>query len=130
MAFTRVRLDNDRELCVANLHASAGACSPRRGRGGGTDRRRVGRWSGPGPTPLVFGGDLNLRPRDTSIYEQLERRLELTGPTAPDALDHLLVLGLAIVNPPAAWPPERREVRLRGLAVRLSDHAPVEATFA
>ena len=85
--------------------------------------------SGPGATPLVFGGDLNLRPRDTSVYEQLERRFELTGPTAPDALDHLLVVGLAIVNPPAAWPPERREVRLRGLAVRLSDHAPVEAAF-
>jgi len=128
MAFSRVHLDDDRELCIANLHASAGAAL--RAAAEEEVSRAAGRaveWAG--SAPLVFGGDLNLRPRDTSIYEQLERRLELTRPTNADALDHLLVHGLAIVDPPAAWPPERREVRVRGLAVRLSDHAPVEATF-
>ena len=129
MAFTHVRLGDDRELCVANLHASAGAAL----RAAAEEEvlsaaGRAVEWAG--PTPLVFGGDLNLRPRDTSIYQQLERSLELTRPTAPGALDHLLVRGLAIVTPPAAWPPERREARVRGLAVRLSDHAPVEATVA
>ena len=128
MAFSRVVFDNDRELCIANLHASAGhALRAAAEEEVLTAAERATEWAG--ATPLVFGGDLNLRPRDTSVYEQLERRFELTGPTAPDALDHLLVVGLAIVNPPAAWPPERREVRLRGLAVRLSDHAPVEAAF-
>ena len=93
-------------------------CAPRPRRR--SDRAELAtEWAG--ATPLVFGSDLNLRPRETSVYEALERHFELTGPTAPDALDHLLVVGLAIVNPPAAWPPERREVRLRRLAVRLSD---------
>jgi hypothetical protein len=49
----------------------------------------------------------------------------LTGVTADDAIDHLLVWG-ADAGPPRHWEPEAREVVEDGLAIRLSDHAPVE----
>jgi hypothetical protein len=42
----------------------------------------------------------------------------------------VLVRGLEVVTAPAQWPPERRELSLDGKALRLSDHAPVEARFA
>jgi endonuclease/exonuclease/phosphatase family metal-dependent hydrolase len=126
MAFTRVDLDG--ELCIANLHASAGrALRAAAEEEVLTAVERACEWAG--GAPLIFGGDLNLRPRESPVYETLERRFDLKRPTAPDALDHLLVRGLAILSPPVSWPPERREVRIRGLAVRLSDHPPVEATF-
>ena len=51
----------------------------------------------------------------------------------PDAIDHLLARGCETVEPPTAWPPQRRELDvLTGLEqrrLRLSDHAPVEATL-
>ena len=84
-----------------------------------------------GEAPLVFGGDLNLRPAETpAVFEQLRERFGLAAPTAPDAIDHVLARGLETIEPPHAWPPERRELREDGLALRLSDHAPVEARFA
>ena len=50
-----------------------------------------------------------------------------------DSLDHLLARGLEVIRPPSAWPSERREldvpVGLEMRRLRLSDHAPVEATF-
>ena len=85
--------------------------------------------NGLAPRPLLFGGDLNLRPAETNIYGDLERRFGLVGTTAPDSLDHLLVRGLDPVQPPLRWAPERREVREGARAIRLSDHAPVEARF-
>ena len=59
-----------------------------------------------------------------------EESLGLASPTAPDSLDHLLVHGLTTVAAPQPWPSEQREIAWRGgLRVRLSDHAPVTATF-
>jgi endonuclease/exonuclease/phosphatase family metal-dependent hydrolase len=82
-------------------------------------------------SPLVFGGDLNLRPaEDPEVFERLEEELGLTAPTGPRAIDHLLVRGLDVLSPPTAWPPEQRELPLEGRALRLSDHAPVAAVFA
>jgi endonuclease/exonuclease/phosphatase family metal-dependent hydrolase len=128
MAFTRISFAGGDDLCVANLHASAGAALRDLAEEEVlTAAARATDWAG--GAPLVLGGDLNLRPRDTAVYETLERDHGLRGPTAPGALDHLLVRGLAIVAAPLAWPPERREVRAGGLAIRLSDHAPVAATF-
>jgi len=129
MAFTRIALGNETTYCVANLHASAGQAL----REQAEDEVRLAaehavEWAA--GAPLVIGGDLNLRPQDSPIYEQLERRHGLRAPTAPGSLDHLLVRGCEIVRPPAAWPPERREVRARGLAIRLSDHAPVDGAFS
>jgi endonuclease/exonuclease/phosphatase (EEP) superfamily protein YafD len=133
MALVTIAADGA-EVSVANLHASAGdqhqseedvvraaqlAVSFSRGR------------------PLVLGGDLNLRPRRSSILADLEDRLGLSGPTADDAIDHLLVRGLEVLEPPHRWPPERRELPFEAgsapsgspLRLRLSDHAPVEAVF-
>jgi endonuclease/exonuclease/phosphatase family metal-dependent hydrolase len=83
-----------------------------------------------GEAPLLFGGDLNLRPqRNPEVFAELAERHGLAAPTAPDAIDHLLARGMEVVEPPAHWAPERRELREGDLALRLSDHAPVEARF-
>jgi endonuclease/exonuclease/phosphatase family metal-dependent hydrolase len=112
-------------LCVANLHAS------------GPDQladpeiRRAAEatvaWAG--ADPLILGGDFNLRPSAGGLYRELANRLGLAGPTEPGAIDHLLTRGLEVVEPAHAWPPEAREVEFDGLAIRLSDHAPVSARF-
>lgn len=125
LAFTRLNAG----VCVANVHASAGAAN--RARAEDELRRGAAQavaWAG--EAPLVFGGDLNVRSRDSAIYEELAERYGLIGATAPDALDHLLARGLETVTPPRRWAPtERERVDAGGLRVRLSDHAPVEATF-
>ena len=127
MVFTRIAGD-DAGLCVANLHATAD-----RPELAAEDVLRAAEtaseWAGNGP--LIFGGDLNLRPVvSAAVFDELRERFGLAAPTAPDAIDHLLVRGLDTVEPPHLWPPERREVREDGLALRLSDHAPVAARFA
>lgn len=115
-------------LCIANLHASSG--SENRTRAEAELRlaaERCTAWAG---APLVLGGDLNVRPRDSPVFEQLAADFGLGPPTAPDSLDHLLAAGLRVVAAPAACPPEAREVhRPDGLRLRLSDHAPVAGTF-
>ena len=83
-----------------------------------------------GEAPLLFGGDLNLRPaQNPEVFAELAERYGLGGPTAPDAIDHLLARGMTALDPPARWAPERREIDQDGLALRLSDHAPVQAGF-
>jgi endonuclease/exonuclease/phosphatase family metal-dependent hydrolase len=123
MAFTRTASG----VCIANLHAT-------------NDQpqlaiedvlkaaRAADRWAG--DSPLIFGGDLNLRPaEDPEVFAKLEAEFGLAAPTAPKAIDHLLVRGLEVTAAPTAWPPERRELPLDGRALRLSDHAPLEARF-
>jgi endonuclease/exonuclease/phosphatase family metal-dependent hydrolase len=139
MALTRVALPTESEdaggaaspradLCVANLHASANrvdlaAEDVLRAAGIATE------WAG--EAPLLFGGDLNLQPaKSGEVFDELRERFGLATPTAPSAIDHLLARGLEMVERPRRWPDERREVRRDGLALRLSDHSPVEATFA
>jgi endonuclease/exonuclease/phosphatase family metal-dependent hydrolase len=128
MAFTQIDGGNGAQLCVANLHATndrpeLAAEDVRR------DAEAAVAWAG--NVPLVFGGDLNLRPQESpAVFAELGERFGLAAPTAPDAIDHLLVRGLEIVEPPRPWGAERRELRAHGLALRLSDHAPVEARFA
>jgi endonuclease/exonuclease/phosphatase family metal-dependent hydrolase len=128
MAFTRIAIGEDAYLCVANLHATND-----RPELATTDvllaaEAAVG-WAG--DSPLLFGGDLNLRPgEDPGIFEELERRFDLTGATGPRAIDHLLSRGLNVIAPAAPWPAERREPRRDGRALRLSDHSPVQASFA
>jgi endonuclease/exonuclease/phosphatase family metal-dependent hydrolase len=115
-------------LCVANLHATndwpeLAAEDVVKGARGALE------WAG--GSPLLFGGDFNLRPgRQPRVFERLRDELGLHGPTtAPDAIDHILSRGLEVLEAPRAWPPEQRELQLEGLALRLSDHAPVEARF-
>ena len=84
-----------------------------------------------GAAPLLFGGDLNLRPAESpEVFERLREDFELTGPTSPTAIDHLLTRRLEVLDPPTPWPPERRELPIDGRALRLSDHAPVQARLA
>jgi endonuclease/exonuclease/phosphatase family metal-dependent hydrolase len=84
-----------------------------------------------GGAPLILGGDLNLRPAENpEVFERLREDFGLAAPTAPRAIDHLLTRGLEVLEKPAQWRPERRELPLDGRALRLSDHAPVQARFA
>ena len=121
-----VRLDSG--ICVANLHASAG-----RARKAAAEVVRAAEaavdWSA--AAPLVFGGDLNLRPaRDPEPFAKLRDRFGLGEPTAPRAIDHLLARGLRVAERPRQLAPEQRElVGADGLRIRLSDHAPVVAEF-
>lgn len=124
MAFTRTASG----LCVANLHATndrpeLATVDVLRAATAATE------WAE--GSPLLFGGDLNLRPQESpAAFAELRKRFGLVAPTAPRAIDHLLVRSLDVVEPPQPWPAEGREVREEGLALRLSDHAPVEARFA
>src|SRR5213076_913992 len=83
-----------------------------------------------GDAPLIFGGDLNLRPAESDLFGELERRHGLAATGERHPIDRLLVRGLVVVEPPCAWPPERREVSDDGLAIRLSDHDIVAGRFA
>ncbi len=127
MAFTRVYIDEGVNLCIANLHATndkpdLATIDVLRAAETATE------WAG--GSPLLFGGDLNLRPaEDPAAFEALRERFGLDGPTHPRAIDHLLTHNLEIAEPPRAWPPERRELPRDGLRLRLSDHAPVQARF-
>jgi len=116
------------ELCVANLHASAN--DPALATADVLRAAETARsWAG--EAPLIFGGDLNLRPqRSPAAFAELRERFGLAAPTGPGAIDHLLVRGLETVEPPRRWPAQKRELPEDGLALRLSDHAPVEARFA
>ncbi len=82
-----------------------------------------------GDDPVILGGDFNVTPDESGIYAELERRFGLGPPTGPHAIDHLLSRGLEIAHPPAAWPETAREVAAGERAIRLSDHAPVEARY-
>jgi endonuclease/exonuclease/phosphatase family metal-dependent hydrolase len=120
MAFTRLASG----LCVANLHASGpdALAAPEIE---GAARQAV-EWSS--DSPLLFGGDLNLKPEGSSVFAQLERSFGLR-PALPGSIDHLLSRRLQVIDPPQAAAPAEREVEVDGLAVRLSDHAPVTAAF-
>jgi endonuclease/exonuclease/phosphatase family metal-dependent hydrolase len=124
MALTRL----ESGLCVANLHVStkpsAAECELLEAAGRATDFA--------GSDPLIFGGDFNVRPRSSQVFDQLEERFGLAPRTAPDRLSHLLVRNLEVVEQPAAWRPEARD-RIdpeTGLKIRLSDHNPVIGKFS
>jgi endonuclease/exonuclease/phosphatase family metal-dependent hydrolase len=119
------------ELCVGNLHASAGSVRQAEMDVRFGAERAIAFARG---RPLVLGGDFNLRPRASSIFDELERRYGLAAPTMDDAIDHLLVRGLAVVERPHRLAPEERELSddehpWGPGRLRLSDHAPVEAAF-
>jgi endonuclease/exonuclease/phosphatase family metal-dependent hydrolase len=128
MLWARVAMPGGRQLAVANLHATSGdRVAAAREVELGADR--AVEWSG--DDPLLFGGDLNVRPGcDAGLFERLRGRLGLGPRAVPGSLDHLLARGLDVVDPPAPLPPEERDVDgPDGLKLRLSDHAPVVGTF-
>jgi endonuclease/exonuclease/phosphatase family metal-dependent hydrolase len=115
-------------VCIANLHATHDMAKMAT-----EDVLRAARAATEfaGSAPLVFGGDLNLRPAEQpAAFERLRDDFGLAAPTGPKAIDHLLARGLEVLEAPTAWPPQRRELPLDGRALRLSDHAPVQARFA
>jgi endonuclease/exonuclease/phosphatase family metal-dependent hydrolase len=119
------RLDNG--VCVANFHASNDNYAL------AEEEVRLAAETASGwatDAPLIFGGDFNLRPDRSSLFDELAERFGLRAPTSPDAIDHILARGLDVLDPPRQWPAEAREISHDGLALRLSDHAPVEARFA
>ena len=128
MQWTRIELPGDRRVCVANLHASAGL----------PERAAVEAMAAAsaavelsGSDPLVLGGDFNLRPKRTpEAFAALREAFGLAEPTAPGAIDHLLVRGLRTLERPRRLPASERElIEPDGLRIRLSDHAPVVADF-
>lgn len=126
MALTR--LDND--LCIANLHASVNRARAE------PEVLEAARdaivWAR--NRALLFGGDLNLRPGSSPrLFARLEDELGLTGATGDHAIDHLLSARIGERTPSRAWAPAEREVAderdPKRRAIRLSDHAPVQAGF-
>ena len=124
MLWTRLRSAGGHELALANLHASVRSV-PGSGDQVVTAAEQAVAWAG--DLPLVFGGDLNHSPaREPRVFEQLEQRFGLAPPTAADAIDHLLMRGLEVVERPRKLPDSAREVESAGgLVLRLSDHACV-----
>ncbi len=115
-------------ICIANLHATNDIPALAAEDVTGAAAAAVD-WAD--DAPLLFGGDLNLRPaKNPQVFAELGERFGLSGTTGPDAIDHLLARGLDALEPPRPWPGELREVNSEGLALRLSDHAPVQARFS
>ena len=115
-------------LTAATLHATAHVPAA-----AARDVERAARaacaWSA--EVPLVFAGDLNLRMAELpDAFDRLRTELGLRGARPGRAIDHLLVRGLEPQTTPEPLPAERRELRdPDGRLVRLSDHAPVVATY-
>jgi hypothetical protein len=121
MAYTRL----ESGLCIANLHASS---VPRLAEEEVLSAAtHAVSWAD--GSPLVFGGDLNLRPDRSGVFTSLEE-LGLRGATAPGVIDHLLSRGLDVVEHGSAWRPEAREIRSDGRSLRLTHPAPIAALFA
>ena len=88
-------------LCVANLHASKARLAAEREL---LDAAAVAvEWAA--GSPLLLGGDLNLRPAlSAQVFESLEREHGLARPTGEWVIDHLLLAGGEIVEAPHQWP--------------------------
>jgi endonuclease/exonuclease/phosphatase family metal-dependent hydrolase len=115
-------------LAVATLHATAHDPDA-----AARDVERAARaacgWSA--ELPLVLGGDFNLRMSERpDAFERLRGELALDGARPGRAIDHILARGVQTVSPPQPLAGERREIAVPGATVRLSDHAPVVATYA
>ncbi len=112
-------------LCVANLHASTGAA---RAEGDLTKAVSLAlKWAG--DAPLLVGGDFNLRPKSSSIFQRLSGEYGFSEPAEEASIDHLLARGATLIEQPVSWKPERRDVpdEAGDLLIRLSDHSPVVA---
>jgi endonuclease/exonuclease/phosphatase family metal-dependent hydrolase len=120
--FLLVRATGAGELCVGCLHASRSPEPAAR------DVARAAeaalRWAG--DTPLLLGGDFNVRPEeDPRVFEQLG-----LGPALAKSIDQLVAARLRPVDGPAVLPPRDREASdPSGQVIRLSDHPVVAGSF-
>jgi endonuclease/exonuclease/phosphatase family metal-dependent hydrolase len=104
-------------LAVANVHLTSWN-SPEAGREAIHAAERAVTWAG--EDPLVFGGDLNA----PDTYRALRQRFGLIPEPPPMTIEHMLIRGLEVLDPPRSLPPESRELREEdGRLLRLSDHA-------
>jgi endonuclease/exonuclease/phosphatase family metal-dependent hydrolase len=128
MLWARLRDPGGASLAIANLHGSVPGVPGHAEQVIAAAERAV-EWAG--DLPLVFGGDLNLRSqRHAAAFDELDRRFGLAPRTPGNELDHLLVRGLDLVEPPHAAPAEARELPVADKrAIRLSDHAYVTSTL-
>jgi endonuclease/exonuclease/phosphatase family metal-dependent hydrolase len=128
MLWARVKLPGGETVCFANLHASAGLPQKASAEVLAAATSAIA-WSE--GDPLVFGGDMNLRPaRDPFPFVELRDRFGLGDPTGPNAIDHLLARGLEVVEPPRRLHAEERELpQPDGRRLRPSDHSPVLARW-
>lgn len=127
MLWLRLNDDRGRNVCVANLHATANN-PPRAAQELAEAARAAIDWSA--GRPLILGGDFNVRPQEQAwVYEQLAAD-GFSAPTGATLIDHLLVRAMTVVEPARQLPAERREVAAGDRArVRLSDHAVVVGAF-
>jgi endonuclease/exonuclease/phosphatase (EEP) superfamily protein YafD len=119
----RVRLDDSRSLVVANLHATNYRPDHRLA---DVELLRAASFADSAAAPdesVALGGDFNVTVVSSPTLRQLSTS-EWGFSAAGPGVDHLLIRGLAVVEPEARWPPERR----RHEGVLLSDHAPVDVT--
>jgi endonuclease/exonuclease/phosphatase family metal-dependent hydrolase len=75
--------------------------------------------------PMLLGGDLNA-----DLGSPAVRRLIARGwreESGEVGIDHILVRGLELEWGATPWLPERRDLRVNGHLLRLSDHDPVDA---
>ena len=114
MAFTPGDVARRRELCVANLHASAGAALRARPRTEVLTAARARRPSGRARRRSSSAATSTCARATPSIFDDARapprarrRRPRRTRSTTCSSR------GLEIVEPASAWPPERREVRER-----------------
>ncbi len=112
-------------VVVANLHAST--ADPNAAVEVALAARDAIEWAG--DAPIILAGDFNVTPEQSGVFDELAE-LGFSRPSSEQAIDHVLARGLDVIEAPRAWPPEAREVTQDGLAIRLSDHAPVAATLA
>jgi endonuclease/exonuclease/phosphatase family metal-dependent hydrolase len=122
MVWARLAGPGGAQLAVANLHGSVDSVP------GAADQvlaaaEQAVDWAR--DLPLIFGGDLNLRPaRQPALFEQLDHRFGLAPPTVRDAIDHLLVRGLDVLEAPRQCDAAERH------GLQLSDHAYVTAAVS
>jgi endonuclease/exonuclease/phosphatase family metal-dependent hydrolase len=123
LLWVRLARTDGLRLSVANLHVTS-FDSPAAGREVLLAAEHAVVWAG--KDPLVMGGDFNA----PHVFDRLSERFGFVPEPAPDTIDHLLACGVELLESPRALEPEEREVPgPRGLAVRLSDHAPLVACF-
>lgn len=129
LLWARLEHDDGRVVCVGNVHLTT--TPPERiTREALAAARASAAWAG--AAALVLGGDFNIRPRRTpDAFERLRQDHGLAPPTGPNHIDHLLVRGAELTEPPRALPVAWRESPAGdGRLLRLSDHPAVVATIA
>jgi endonuclease/exonuclease/phosphatase family metal-dependent hydrolase len=128
--WARLVREDGTTMCVANAHCTAVGDHSISAREVLWLAERCVEWDA--SSPLVMGGDFNLRPREHPwAFDELRGRFGLAPATADDAVDHVLARGINVLAAPRRLAPEERDVvRPEGARVRLSDHAPVAARFS